>query len=275
VGIRELNTTSVSHSPHLLYEKITPPALPARYLARGRLLCAVTESLSCGSATIISGRAGTGKTSLAVEFARSAGRVTAWYKVDAADGDLSVFFKYLVESIAGQRPGFGEQMTVLGTESFGAEDVPLMVESLVNELLQRDEPLLVVLDDLHLVYDEAWVAPFFRRLLPLLPREVHVMLIGRGLPPTPLWRMRSKQALRVIEESALAFTLHEAEDLSDRYGLSSEATLTAWAETRGRVGAFVEIARAAAGLNAEDCQLARGRGHRQATYLSLVRGFAS
>jgi LuxR family transcriptional regulator, maltose regulon positive regulatory protein len=275
VGIRELNTTSVSPSPQLLSEKITPPALPACYLSRGQLLCAVTESLSCGSATIISGRAGTGKTSLAVEFARSAGRVTAWYKVDAADGDLSVFFKYLVESIAGQRPGFGEQMAVLGTESFGAEDVPLMVESLINELLQRDEPLLIVLDDLHLVYDEAWVAPFFRRLLPLLPREVHVMLIGRGLPPTPLWRMRSKQALCVVEESALAFTLREAEDLSDRYGLPSEATLAAWAETRGRVGPFVEKVRAAAGLDAEDCLPRRGRRHRQAKHLSLVRGFAS
>ncbi|HUQ33140.1 MAG TPA: AAA family ATPase [Pyrinomonadaceae bacterium] len=275
MGIRELNTTSVSPSPHILYEKVTPPALPARYLSRGRLLCAVTESLSCGSATIISGRAGTGKTSLAVEFSRSAGRVTAWYKVDAADGDLSVFFKYLVESIAGQRLGFGEQMAVLGTESFGAEDVPLMVESFVNELLQRDEPLLIVLDDLHLVYDEAWVAPFFRRLLPLLPREVHVMLIGRGLPPTPLWRMRSKQALRVIEESALAFTLREAEDWSDRYGLPSEAMLAAWAETKGRVGPFVEKARAAAGLDAGDCLFARGREHRQAKHLSLVRRFAS
>ena len=104
MGIRELNTTSVSPSPHLLSEKITPPGLPARYLSRGRLLCAVTESLSCCSATIISGRAGTGKTALAVEFARSTGRATAWYKVDAADGDLSVFFKYLVESI-GSRHG--------------------------------------------------------------------------------------------------------------------------------------------------------------------------
>lgn len=272
MGIRVLNTTSFSPSSHLLYEKITPPALPARYLARGRLLCAITESLSCGAATIISGRAGTGKTSLAVEFARSAGRVTAWYKVDAVDGDLSVFFKYLVESIAGQRPGFGEQMTVLGAESFGAEDVPLMVESLVNELLQRDEPLLIVLDDLHLVYDEAWVAPFFRRLLPLLPREVHIMLIGRGLPPTPLWRMRSKQALRVIEESALAFTLREAEDLSEGYGLPCEVTLAAWAETKGRVGPFVEKARAVAKLGAEDCQFARVRGHRQTACLSLVRG---
>ena len=274
MGIRELNMTNVFPSAHLLAEKTTPPPLPVRYLSRGRLLCAVAESLSGCSATIISGRAGTGKTALAVEFARSAGRATAWYKVDAADGDLSVFFKYLVESIGGQRPGFGEQMTGLGGEEYGAEDVPLLVENLVNELLQRDEPLLIVLDDLHLVYDEEWVAPFFRRLLPLLPREVHVILIGRGLPPTPLWRMRSKQALRVIEESALAFTLGEAEHLSDLYGLPAETTLAAWAETRGRVGAYVEKARAAAGLGACAGPLARGREYRQTKHLSLIKGFA-
>lgn len=274
MGIRELNMTSVSPSTNFLAEKIVPPAPPARYLSRGRLLCAVTESLTSGSATIISGRAGTGKTALAVEFARSAGRATAWYKVDAADGDLSVFFKYLVESIASQRPGFGEQMPVLGLESSGAEDVPLMVESLVNELLQRDEPLLIVLDDLHLVYDEEWVAPFFRRLLPLLPTEVHVILLGRGLPPTPLWRMRSKQALRVIEESALSFTLREAEELSNLYGLPAETALAAWAETRGRVGSFVKKARAAAGLSASGGHNTRARDHRQTKHLSLIRGFA-
>jgi LuxR family maltose regulon positive regulatory protein len=274
VGIRELNVTSVSPSTHLLAEKIVPPPSPARYLSRGRLLCAVTESLAGGSATIISGRAGTGKTALAVEFARSAGRATAWYKVDAADGDLSVFFKYLVESIASQRPGFGEQMAALGAEASVAEDVPLMVESLVNELLQRDEPLLIVLDDLHLVYDEEWVAPFFRRLLPLLPAEVHVILIGRGLPPTPLWRMRSKQALRVIEESALSFTLREAEDLSNLYGLTAETALAAWAETWGRVGPFVEKARAAAGLGAGTVFNADGRARRQTKHLSLIRRFA-
>ncbi len=274
MGIRELNVTSLSPSTQLLAEKIVPPPSPARYLSRGRLLCAVTESLTSGSATIISGRAGTGKTALAVEFSRSAGRATAWYKVDAADGDLSVFFKYLVESIASQRPGFGEQMAALGAESSGAEDVPLMVESLVNELLQRDEPLLIVLDDLHLVYDEEWVAPFFRRLLPLLPNEVHVILIGRGLPPTPLWRMRSKQALRVIEESALSFTLREAEELSNLYGLQAEAALAAWAETWGRVGAFVEKACMAAGLSVCEGFSAPGRFRRQPKHLSLIRGFA-
>ena len=81
-------------------------------------------------------------------------------------------------------------------------------------------PLLMVIDDLHLIYDAGWVVPFFRRLLPLLPPEAHMLIIGRSLPPTPVWRMRSKQTLCLVEEAALAFTSQEAADLFAGYGLA-------------------------------------------------------
>src|SRR5919206_500560 len=80
--------------------------------------------------------------------------------------------------------------------------------------------------------------------LPLLPREVHVMLLGRSLPPTPLWRMRSKQTLCVIDEAALAFTLSEARRLYASYGLSPERAETALIETRGRAAGIDARARA-------------------------------
>jgi ATP/maltotriose-dependent transcriptional regulator MalT len=107
-------------------------------------------------------------------------------------------------------------------------------------------------DDLHLLYDAEWLVPFFGRLLPLLPVEAHMILIGRTLPPAPLWRMRSKQTLRVIEESALAFTLAEAEELFHSYGLNVKAAAQALSETWGRAAALDGVARAAReALNAE------------------------
>jgi ATP/maltotriose-dependent transcriptional regulator MalT len=111
-------------------------------------------------------------------------------------------------------------------------------------MLEADEPLLIVIDDLHLLYDAEWVVPFFGRLLPLLPPEVHMILIGRTLPPAPLWRMRSKQTLRVLEESALAFTLEEAEELFTSYGLHTKPAAQALAETWGRAAALDRAARA-------------------------------
>jgi ATP/maltotriose-dependent transcriptional regulator MalT len=121
--------------------------------------------------------------------------------------------------------------------------VPLAVEYIVYELLESNEPALVVIDDLHLVYDAEWMVPFFRRLLPLLPPEVHVALLGRSLPPTPLWRMRSKQTLSVLEEESLAFTLEEARALYASYGLAQERADAALRETRGRAATLDARAR--------------------------------
>lgn len=255
----------------LLPDKIAAPGLTP-CVSRERLLLTMQESLNCCSATIVNGRSGTGKTLLALDFARSVGRRVAWYKVDSADNDLNVFFRYLCASVRRERPGFGEQTAARLGEVVGIEDVPVLVEYFVYELLQSDEPLLLVIDDLHLVYDAEWVVPFFRRLLPLLPNEVHVVLLGRSLPPAPLWRMRSKQTLWVVDETALAFTLKEAQELFASHGLSSESATQAWQQTRGRAAALDKRARAEADERAAKPKVADDGRSRQ---LRLVKGFIS
>ena len=52
----------------LITAKIAPPQRLPR-ISRPRLLRIIENSLAAGTSTIISGRAGTGKTSLAVDFA--------------------------------------------------------------------------------------------------------------------------------------------------------------------------------------------------------------
>jgi LuxR family maltose regulon positive regulatory protein len=249
-------------------EKIAPPQELPR-LSRGRLLRTLDESLEDCNSTIIAARAGTGKTMLVNDFARRTGRGVAWYKLDAPDSELSVFLRHLCASVdAAGRPGFGAQtLERLGVEA-GADDVPLAVEGFVYELSQSDEPLLVVIDDLHLVYDAEWMVPFFRRLLPLLPPEAHFILLGRSLPPTPLWRMRSKQTLCVIDEPTLAFTPEEARALYATYGLTAAAAEAAQRETRGRAATLDARARAEA-VAAEPERYAHVRGARHTGRLPL------
>ena len=76
-------------------------------ISRVRLLNTLHGSLASCTSTIINGRAGTGKTMLATDFAHRSGRRVAWYKVDASDGDLRVFFQYLIESVRRERKRFG------------------------------------------------------------------------------------------------------------------------------------------------------------------------
>ncbi|HEY7547451.1 MAG TPA: hypothetical protein VID27_21320, partial [Blastocatellia bacterium] len=189
--------------------------------------------------TLIHGRAGTGKTLFATDFAWQCGRRVAWYKVDASDSDPAIFFRYLIASINRHRLGFGSIMA----EELMEKNMTGLAESLAYELEQAAIPLLIALDDLHLVYDAEWVAPFFSRFSPLLPAEAHLIIIGRIQPPAPLWRMRSKQTLSIIDESALDFTLDETAMLLESYGLDQSAASEVFRESRGRASRVSAIIR--------------------------------
>ncbi len=227
----------------LITDKIAPPTRHPR-LSRPRLLETVEKSMAAGTSTIISGRAGTGKTSLAVDFAEKCGRPVAWYKIDAPDADPAVFFHYLISGIQECRPAFGVRSLRSLIDVTEIDYMEWLAEAFVYELAegQGGGPLLIVIEDLHLVSDADWLVPFFSRLLPLLPSEVHMLVTSRSLPPAPLWRMRSKQSLVVIDEETLAFTRPEAMALFASYGLSPEQARIALDHTHGRAAALDESA---------------------------------
>lgn len=224
----------------LIAEKIAVPSrLPL--VSRPRLVDLLENSLRSCTSTILSGRAGTGKTALAVDFALNSQRMVAWYKVDAPEAEQQVFFQYLIASIRKHRPAFGTSFMSLVNEK--SHDISLLAEAFVYELAEgKGDPLLIVIEDLHLVCDAAWLVPFFKRLMPLLPADVHLLITSRTIPPAPLWRMRSKQTLSVIDEETLAFTRHEASLLFQRFGISVDHVGIALDHTHGRAAALTRFA---------------------------------
>src|SRR5258705_3629723 len=226
----------------LIHEKIEIPPLVA-CISRPRLKTLLEQSLASCTSTILSGRSGTGKTTLAIDFARSSGRLIAWYKVDAPDNELRIFFHYLVTSIRRQRRAFASQSLMRLIQSASGSQLPLLAEAFVYELeRQPGDPLLIVIEDLHLVCDAEWLVPVFRRLLPLLPSDVHMLITSRTMPPAPLWRMRSKQTLSVIDEETLAFTREEAISLFESFDLSREQACIALDHSHGRAAALTSLA---------------------------------
>ena len=225
----------------IIAKKIAAPKLSPKLL-RPRLLSLLESSLTTQAATVVCGRAGTGKTSLAAEFAQSCGRRSAWFKVDGADDDPRVFFRYLFAAVRESWPRFCERWERLFRITANEFDMYALAEHIVGEMQEhQDVPMLIVLDDLHLIYDAPWITPFFTHLIPLLPREVHLLICGRSLPPGPLWRARSKQMLAVIDEAALAFTADEISELFGGQG-AAEKVAGALKETRGRAAVVDELA---------------------------------
>ena len=233
----------------IITSKITIPA-ETPLVCRQGVLDALRENPESCHATVINGRAGTGKTMLAVDFIRRHVGIAAWYKVDAPDMSLPVFIEYLVASVARVRPGFGRQTLECRARSSGAGgaevggefNIAELVEAFVYDLERQAEPLVLVIDDLHLIYDADWIVPFFNRLLLLLPAKTHMLILGRGLPPEPIWRLRSKQRLFAITEQMLAFTQTEAEELFFQYGLRAEEARLAIRQTGGRAAALHAVA---------------------------------
>ena len=227
----------------LITDKIAQPSRRPR-ISRSRLLSTLERSLATGTSTIISGRAGSGKSLLALDFAEHCGRKVAWYKVDAPDTDPRIFFDYLIGSVRMQRPDFGARLLTPLVEADDFDRVDALAEAFIYELGDSDKhhPLLIVIEDLHLVSDSEWLVPFFTRLLPLLPPDVHILITSRSMPPAPLWRLRSKQSLVVIEEETLAFTRAEAVALFESYGLPGDQASIALDHSHGRAGALDEFA---------------------------------
>src|SRR5687768_9266341 len=117
----------------VIQDKVTVPLQNPR-VSRPRLLRMLDEGLDTCTATIVTGRAGTGKTLLAKDFARGCGLRTSWYTVEASDGELRIFFRYLVESVGRQRPGFGREILASIEGSPGSDYIPTLAEAFLYEL---------------------------------------------------------------------------------------------------------------------------------------------
>ena len=223
-------------SVKLFADKLRVPPV-AEPLSRPRLIEHLGKSLAQFSATLITGRAGTGKTDLAADFARRSDFCVAWYKVETADSDWKIFSSYLLGSI---NQNCGENFDEFDLDEL---HVPVMTESLAARFAEAaaEKPLLIVLDDLHSIFDADWFTDFFTGFVSSLAPNVHLVMIARSAPPLPLWRLRSKQVLGVMEEKLLSYSLAETVELFRKYNLPATIARNAHTLSYGKIAKLTEI----------------------------------
>lgn len=238
---------------HLFAEKLRVPTVN-NITSRPRLNSLLTKFSEQVGATLATGRAGTGKTTLAAEFASNYERV-AWYGVESADSDWSIFSSYFAESF--KRAG------LLNDDAAGRADaaadtlVSPFIENLFSRANDGDDgggggsnltkkPVLIVLDDVHYIFDAPWFADFFGSLLYSLDPATHLLMLSRSSPDFPLWRLRSKQVLGVLDEELLFFNDAEAAEFLAGYGLDAQTAQEIYKKSFGRIAKLKSLAEAAA-----------------------------
>ena len=202
----------------LLATKLHVPAIGAQLVHRAALL----DALSAGrrrKLTLLSAPAGWGKTTLLAQWALGAGEDQrfGWLSLDPSDNDPVWFWMYVVAALQKISPGVGIRAVEL--LAMGADPVQVVLPTLLNDLDTIASPMVLILDDYHLVVSRAvheQLAFFISRV----PANLHLVLATRSDPLLPLARLRASGELAEMRTDDLRFGASEADHLlNDVLGL--------------------------------------------------------
>src|SRR5215467_14400744 len=150
---------------------------------------------------------GYGKTTLLSQWAERNSKAFAWVSVDEADNDPKVLLTYVAAALDAIEPIGARVFEALASP---ASSVPgSVVPRLGAALWSMTSPVVLVLDDVHLLHDSECRAAL-SVLADHVPAGSRLVLAGRGPPPLRVARLRAEGKILEIGPSDLALTPAEA-----------------------------------------------------------------
>ena len=184
-----------------------PPARPGTVAKEQVIARLCTSTLPL--VTVVA-PAGYGKTTLLARWADADPRPFAWVSLDGRDDDAVVFLRYIAAAIHGVEPLPSDVFDALSGP--GGSSWALRVPRVGSALAALDEPLVLVLDDLHAVTNPSCL-DVLAELFRYLPAGSQIAIASREEPPLPLARWRAQGLLLEIGVADLRLNEQEAGSL--------------------------------------------------------------
>ncbi len=228
----------------LVMTKFAIPPLRPMVVARPQLLARMNGGLQ-GKLTLVSAPAGFGKTTLLGEWLstltpappgprggagagspRGRGEIgvrAAWLSLDQDDDDPTRFWRYVIAALQTMDSALG-QAAQTALQSPQPPALETLVTALINDVVSLSGPLILVLDDYHLIRSDA-IHASLNFLLDHMPPPLHLVITTREDPPLALSLRRGRRESVEIRAADLRFTGAEADEFLNAVaglGLSAE-----------------------------------------------------
>jgi LuxR family transcriptional regulator, maltose regulon positive regulatory protein len=208
----------------LLATKFYTPVTSQFVIPRPRLTDLLNGSIQRESTklVLVSAPAGFGKTTLLATWLKSLPKnrpPIAWVSLDEEDNDPIRFWKYVFTALDICQPGLCTPLLTF-LQSQQAPRLHYVLTAFMNTLTAHTDSLLLVLDDYHMITEQA-IHTSFTYLLEHLPPQLSLILSTRSDPPLPLARLRGRGQVLEIRTEQLRCTEEETTTfLTQTMGLS-------------------------------------------------------
>ncbi|NCC31827.1 MAG: hypothetical protein EOM24_07345, partial [Chloroflexia bacterium] len=135
----------------LLLTKLFIPSVPPNLIHRPQLLERLTVGLQAGKLlTVVAAPAGYGKSTLLAQWITAYHGQVAWLSLDDRDNHLLRFWRYFVAALQTVSPALGQSALPLLEDGHDL-DVQRFLIALVNDVAVGNQPLILILDDYHVI----------------------------------------------------------------------------------------------------------------------------
>ena len=195
-----------------LETKLYPPSARDEWVERLALIDELAQSVT--KLVLVDAPAGFGKTTLVAQWRSSKveTRPFAWVSLDRGDGDPTRLWWYVVSALTRACPEIDGEAILAELRAQAPGFPGSVLPMLANELAALSAPVVLVLDDYHMIKDRSCHEQL-EFLLLHLPPTAQIVLITRADPPLPLARLRAAGEMTEVRARELRFSPEEAAEL--------------------------------------------------------------